>query len=57
MIAPPPPPSKQPHPPYQPIIHYRRSFVVDGVPVYAVVTNLTASFLDDLGDDLLPVLS
>jgi len=51
MIAPPPPPSKQPKPPYQPVIHYRRAFVVEGVPVHAAVTNLTAAFLDDLGAD------
>jgi hypothetical protein len=49
MIAPPPPPSKQPK--YQPVIHYRRAFVVEGVPVHAAVTNLTAAFLDDLGAD------
>ena len=42
------PPSPSNH---QPIIHYTRQFVFNGVLVYAAVTNLAAAFLDELGDD------
>jgi hypothetical protein len=34
-----------------PVVHYRRALVVQGVPVIAAVTNLTAAFLQDLFDD------
>ncbi len=34
-----------------PVIYYKQALVVDGVSVCAVVTNLTAAFLDELGDD------
>jgi len=34
-----------------PVVHYRRSFTVGGVPVIAAVTNLTAAFLEELWDD------
>jgi hypothetical protein len=47
MIAPPPPPVATPQ--HRPEIHYRQSFSVNGTPVFAAVTNLTAAFLDDLG--------
>jgi hypothetical protein len=32
-------------------VYYRRAFTVQGVPVIASVTNLTAAFLDDLFAD------
>lgn len=35
-----------------PVVYYNRSFTVNGVSVVATITNLTAAFLEDLGDEL-----
>jgi hypothetical protein len=34
-----------------PVVHYNRTFTVQGIPVFAAVTNLTAAFLEQLFDD------
>ena len=39
--------SKRPYP----VVHYRVAYTCQGVPVRAVVTNLTAAFLTGFDDD------
>lgn len=50
MLPPLTSPSEPPR--HYPVVHYRRTFTVNGVPVIATVTNLTAAFLEQLGDQL-----
>jgi len=34
-----------------PVVHYHRMLTVQGIPVFAAVTNLTAAFLEQLYSD------